>query len=243
MALEKCPVCEAPLERKEYTAVKKVRVPRRPDEIPDPRYFNRRAMPKGGKFEDTVLKLVEVPVPVLCCEAGCGWEIVRGDEGSLLGASPDLPEACGLGHRFSWGGYRLGHRWDLLCWGVVERASGHYKCSEGQSVVLRLQGFLNGHQGGSLANETKAAVLVALTHFVEPGASVSEVMGVAGLTRGQVSGALSRGVDTGLVVRSEKMERIIPMGKGFLYRLSPRGGKWVQWGIDTGLISPVGDGE
>ncbi len=159
----------------------------------------------------------------------CGWRALAVPE--LLGAHPSVPEECLLGHRYCWSlRGRTGFRWDLECCGIFE---DNRVCIIRRSVSLQRQGFLSG-KPTSQYNRTKLIILAGLSQYPS-GVPVGQLVSLTGLTRGQVWGCIQRLVKGKYVLRSEDMEPLVPMGKGFLYQLAKRGKEFIAWAADQGL--------
>jgi len=91
------------------------------------------------------------------------------------------------------------------------------------------QGFIDGASAG--LNTTKAAILLALSRS-EGDLDTAELQAVTGLSRGQVSGCLAR------LLRGRYIEFGLGLspGRGGVFCLEPRGGRWLLWAERTGLL-------
>jgi len=91
------------------------------------------------------------------------------------------------------------------------------------------QGFVNGASSG--LNTTKAVVLLALSH-AEGDLDPAEIQAATGLSRGQVTGCLSR------LLKGRYVEYGLGLspGQGRVFCLEPRGGRWLLWAERTGLL-------
>src|SRR3990167_8264005 len=86
-------------------------------------------------------------------------------------------------------------------------------------------------------NRTKAMILSELFSAATPmsASQIARLLAPSGVTRGMVSGGLSR-YESGDCVRS--FEVLLPPNHaiGKAYRLTPYGEQWVRWGVEVGLI-------
>ncbi len=109
-------------------------------------------------------------------------------------------------------------------------------------------------QGGGGATPTPAGqqlgvqpipIMIArnLLHSLPGGTHLS--LGV--FDEGRLAGALCFGSGPKAckgkyVIRSEDMEPLVPMGRGFLYQLAKRGKEFIAWAVDQGLYDQ-GEGQ
>lgn len=201
-----CPECSEPLQKKNLD-----------------RISTQRGQKKYGQVQQ---KRTVTPVRALVCS--CRWTIQ--DSFRLLGKQEGLPEQCGFGHRYPWSLLqKMGNRLDLKCMGFTR---DNWPCSLKVSVVLEQQGFLRDGRGNEY-NQTKLTVLAVLSQYPE-GIPLGEIVDRSGFSRGQVAGSCQRLLKGQYISRSESMELLAPIGRGFLYRLAPRGVGTIKWALDSG---------